>query len=112
MDYSWKLPKYLNDTFNRLPEELLIQIIKLSPDFPCLWNLAQASPALSGVLGRYPIEILEAVLHRSVHKRILPVIYAVLRSRISRFPLSLDASRHIVADDPSSITPSEGSLPG
>lgn len=99
-----------NGPFIRLPEELRIHILKLSPDLTCLWNLVQASPAMSGVLGRYPTEILETVLDRTVPGPILRIMRAVLAVRLSYFPPSLDAGRGIGNLDPS-ITAAWGHSP-
>lgn len=100
-----------NGAFIRLPEELRIHILKLSPDLTCLWNLVQASPAMSGVLGRYPTEILETVLDRTVPGPILRTMRAVLAVRLSYFPPSLDAARGIGNLDPSITAAWEHSPP-
>ncbi|CAN9171652.1 unnamed protein product [Alternaria alternata] len=96
----------VRDAFGRLPEELRIQIIKLSPNPWSLWCLTYASPVMGGVLDRYPLEILEVVLDAAVPGTTRRLIYAVLKVRLQRFPASLAEAKEVfraklteVADD-------------
>ncbi|CAN9193982.1 unnamed protein product [Alternaria alternata] len=86
----------VRDAFGRLPEELRIQIIKLSPDPWSLWSLTYASPVMGGVLDRYPLEILEVVLDAAVPGTTRRLIYAVLKVRLQRFPASLAEAKEVV----------------
>lgn len=77
------------DAFGRLPKELRIKIIKLSPDPLSLRNLAHASPAMSRMLDRYPLEIVEVVLDVTVPVQTCLLMGAVLKARFPRFLVSL-----------------------
>ncbi|KAJ4333405.1 hypothetical protein N0V95_009431 [Ascochyta clinopodiicola] len=91
------------DAFGRLPEELRIKIIKLSPDPWSLRNLAHASPAMGRVLDRYPLEILEVVLE-VVPVQTRRLMSAVLEARFSRFPASLSEAQNVAKTDSTATT--------
>lgn len=92
------------DAFSRLPEELRIKIIKLSPDPLSLRCLAHASPAMGKVLDRYPLEILEVILEVTVPMSISRLIYAVLELRLSLFPASLSEAQRVAKTDSTAAT--------
>jgi hypothetical protein len=83
------------DAFGRLPEELRIEIIKLSPDPVSLRSLVHASPAMGRVLDRYPLEIVEVVLDATVPVETRRLMGAVLKGRFSRFPASLSEAQKV-----------------
>ena len=85
----------VRDAFGRLPEELRIQIIKLSPDPWSLWSLTHASPVMGGVLDRYPLEILDVVLDAAVPTTTRRLMYALLKVRLERFPASLAEAKEL-----------------
>jgi hypothetical protein len=87
------------DAFGRLPEELRIKIIKLSPDPLSLRCLAHASTAIGRVLDRYSLEIMEAVLDATVPVQTRRLMGAVLKGRLSRFPVSLPEAQRVTRDD-------------
>jgi hypothetical protein len=92
------------DAFGRLPEELRIQIIKLSPDPLSLQSLAHASPAMGRVLDKYPLEIVEVVLDVTVPVQTRRLMGAVLRARFSRFPASLSEAQKVAQTDSPAAT--------
>lgn len=92
------------DAFGRLPEELRIEIIKLSPDPLSLRCLAHASPAMGKVLDRYPLEILEVILEVTVPMSIRRLIHAVLELRLLRFPASLSEAQRVARTDSTAAT--------
>ncbi|EMD87138.1 hypothetical protein COCC4DRAFT_61887 [Bipolaris maydis ATCC 48331] len=92
------------DAFSRLPVELRIKILKLSPDLFSLRSLAHASPALGRVLDRYPLEILEVVLDVTVSVETRRLMSAVLKARFSRFPASLSEAQKVAKIDSPAIT--------
>jgi len=92
------------DPFGRLPEELRIKIIKLSPDPLSLRCLAHASPAMGKVLDRYPLEILEVILEVTVPMSIRRLIHAVLELRLSRFPASVSEAQRVTKTDSTAAT--------
>jgi hypothetical protein len=92
------------DAFGRLPEELRIQIIKLSPDPLSLRSLAHASPAMGRVLDRYPLEIVEVVLDVTVPVQTRRLMGAVLKGRFSRFPASLSEAQKVAKTDSTAAT--------
>ncbi|KAI8937701.1 hypothetical protein NX059_005402 [Plenodomus lindquistii] len=92
------------DAFSRLPEELRIHIIKLSPDLFSLRSLAHASPAMGRVLDRYPLEILQAVIDVTVPVKIRRLMIAVLKMRFSRFPASLSEAQKVAKIDSNATT--------
>lgn len=94
-----------DDIFDRQPIEVSNGILRHSSDLSCLWNVFQASPALSAVFNSYSMEILDAVLRPSVHPGIVPVMHGVLWSRMTGFPLSLHTSRRIGSADSWPIQP-------
>ncbi|KAL0943116.1 uncharacterized protein CTRU02_201002 [Colletotrichum truncatum] len=96
--------KFSQDMFGRLPEELQLQIIKLSPDLSSLWSLAQASSTVGGVLDRSPLEIVEAVLELTVPLQTRRLMRAVLRGRALCFPASLSEARRIATIDSTAAT--------
>ena len=83
------------DAFDRLPEELRIKIIKLSPDPLSLRSLVHASPAMGKMLDRYPLEVVEAVLDATVPVKTRRLMYAALKLRFSRFPASLSEAQRV-----------------
>lgn len=87
------------DAFGRLPEELRLEIIKLSPDPWSLQSLAHASPAMGKVLDRYPLEIVEVVLNVAVPEQSRRLICAVLKARFLHFPASLSEAQKVVRTD-------------
>ncbi|KAI4936808.1 uncharacterized protein J4E92_001533 [Alternaria infectoria] len=87
------------DPFGQLPEELRLQIIKLSPNPFSLRNLAHASPAMGRVLDRYPLEILEEVLEATVPLRTRRLMDAVLKARFSDFFASMPEAQTIAEAD-------------
>ncbi|KAF1924233.1 uncharacterized protein M421DRAFT_424871 [Didymella exigua CBS 183.55] len=87
------------DAFGRLPEELRIKIIKLSPDPLSLQNLAHASPAMGRVLDKYALEIVEVVLDVTVPVQTRRLMGAVLKARFSRFPASLSEAQKVAKTD-------------
>ncbi|KAI2484614.1 hypothetical protein Ptr902_03554 [Pyrenophora tritici-repentis] len=92
------------DAFGRLPEELRIKIIKLSPDPLSLRNLAHASPAMSRMLDRYPLEIVEVVLDVTVPVQTRRLMGVVLKARFSRFPASLSEAQKVAKTDSTMAT--------
>jgi hypothetical protein len=92
------------DTFGRLPEELRIKIIKLSPDPFSLRSLAHASPAMGRVLNKYPLEIVEAVLEATVPVQTRRLMGAALKARFSRFPASLAEAQKVANIDSTAVT--------
>ncbi|RAR00987.1 hypothetical protein DDE82_006878 [Stemphylium lycopersici] len=87
------------DAFGRLPEELRIKIIKLSPNPWSLRNLVHASPAMGRVLDRYPLEIVEVILDVTVPMQTRRLIGATLKARFSRFPESLVEAQRVAKTD-------------
>jgi hypothetical protein len=83
------------DAFGRLPEELRVKIIKLSPDPLSLRCLAHASPAMSRVLDRYLLESVEVILENTVPVEIRHLMHAVLKLRFLRFPVSLSEAQSV-----------------
>lgn len=92
------------DPFGRLPEELRIQIIKLSPDPFSLRSLAHASPAMGRVLDRHALEIVEVVLEATVTLKIRRMMGAVLKARFSVFPASLSEAQTAAQTDSTMAT--------
>ncbi|KAF1934628.1 hypothetical protein EJ02DRAFT_461045, partial [Clathrospora elynae] len=92
------------DAFGRLPEELRIKIIKLSPDPFSLRSLAHASPAMGRVLDRYPLEIVEVVLEVTVPLQTRRLMGAVLKARFSGFPVSLSEAQTVAKTDSTMAT--------
>ncbi|KAJ4380975.1 hypothetical protein N0V86_003322 [Didymella sp. IMI 355093] len=92
------------DAFGRLPEELRIKIIKLSPDPLSLRSLAHASPAMGRTLDRYPLEIVEMVLDVTVPVETRRLMGAVLKGRFSRFPASLSEAQKVTKTDSTAAT--------
>lgn len=92
------------DAFGRLPEELRVKIIKLSPDPLSLRCLAHASPAMGRVLNRYPLEIVEVILEVTVPVEIRHLIHAVLKLRVSRCPASLYEAQRVAETDATAAT--------
>jgi hypothetical protein len=92
------------DAFRRLPEELRIKIIKLSPDPFSLRSLAHASPAMGRVLDRYPLEIVEVVLEVTVPLQTRRLMGAVLKARFSGFPVSLSEAQTVAKTDSTMAT--------
>jgi len=92
------------DPFGQLPEELRLQIIKLSPNPFSLRNLAHASPAMGRVLDRYPLEIVEEVLEATVTLKIRRVMGAVLKARFLVFPASLSEAQTVAEIDSTMAT--------
>ncbi|KAF1922325.1 uncharacterized protein M421DRAFT_427046 [Didymella exigua CBS 183.55] len=92
------------DAFGRLPEELRVKIIKLSPDPLSLRCLAHASPAMGRVLDRYPLEIVEVILEVTVPVEIRRLIHAVLKLQFSRFPASLSEAQRVAKIDSTAAT--------
>ena len=90
------------DPFGRLPEELRVKIIKLSPDPLSLRRLAHASPAMGRVLDRYPLEIVEVILEVNVAVEIRRLMQAVLKLRFLRFPVSLSEAQRVAETDAAS----------
>lgn len=90
------------DPFGRLPEELRVKIIKLSPDPLSLRRLAHASPAMSRVLDRYPLEIVEVILEVNSAVEIRRLMQAVLKLRFLRFPVSLSEAQRVAETDAAS----------
>ncbi|KAK8075258.1 hypothetical protein PG997_009921 [Apiospora hydei] len=89
------------DMLSPLPEELQLQIIKLCPSLAALRSLVHASPSMSRVLGRYPLEIVDAVLEPAVPVQTRRLMRAVLRGRASSFPASLGEARRIATTESS-----------
>ncbi|CAE7021428.1 hypothetical protein PTNB85_02496 [Pyrenophora teres f. teres] len=87
------------DAFGRLPEELRIKIIELLPDLLSLRNLAHASPAMSRVLDRYALKIVEVVLDLTVPVQTRRLIGAVLKVRFSCFLASLSEAQKVAKTD-------------
>jgi hypothetical protein len=87
------------DPFSRIPEELRVKIIKLSPNLLSLRNLAHASPAMRRVLDRYALEIVEVVLDVTVPVQTRRLIGAVLKARFSRFPAFLSEAQKVAKTD-------------
>ncbi|EUC28780.1 hypothetical protein COCCADRAFT_40738 [Bipolaris zeicola 26-R-13] len=92
------------DAFGRLPVELRIKILELSPDLFSLRSLAHASPALGRVLDRYPLEIVEVVLDVTVPVETRRLMGAVLKARFLRFPASLSEAQNVAKIDSPAIT--------
>jgi hypothetical protein len=92
------------DAFGRLPEELRIKIIKLSPDPSSLRSLAHASPAMGRTLDRYPLEIVEMVLNVTVPMETRRLMVAVLKGRVSRFPAFLSEAQKVTKTDSTAAT--------
>jgi hypothetical protein len=92
------------DAFGRLPNELRIRIMKLSPDHLSLRSLAHASRAMGRVLDRYPLEIVEVVLEATVPLQTRRLMGAVLKARCSGFPASLSEAQTIAKTDSTIIT--------
>lgn len=92
------------DAFGRLPEELRVKIIKLSPNPLALRCLAHASPAMGRVLDRYPLEIVEVILEVTVPVEIRRLIHAVLKLRFSRFPASLPEAQRVAKTNSTAAT--------
>ncbi|KAI4932479.1 hypothetical protein J4E85_002877 [Alternaria conjuncta] len=87
------------DPFGQLPEELRLQIIKLSPNPFSLRNLAHASPAMGRVLDRYPLEIVEEVMTVTVPVQTRRLMDAVLKARFSDFFASMPEAQTIAEAD-------------
>ncbi|USP82102.1 hypothetical protein yc1106_09376 [Curvularia clavata] len=87
------------DAFGRLPEEIRIEIIKLSLDPLSIRSLVHASPVMGRVLDRYPLEIVEVALNATVPVETRRLMVAVLRARFSRFPTSLSEAQKIATID-------------
>jgi len=87
------------DPFGRIPEELRLQIIKLSPNPFSLRNLAHASPAMGRVLDRYPLEIVEEVMEATVPLQTRRLMDAVLKARFSDFFASMPEAQTIAEAD-------------
>lgn len=92
------------DAFGQLPEELRIEISKLSPDPLSLRSLAHASPVMGRVLDRYPLEIVEVVLDATVPVQTRRLMVAVLKARFSRFPASLSEAQTVAKTDSTMAT--------
>ena len=92
------------DAFGRLPEELRIKIIKLSPDPLSLRSLAHASPAIGRVLDRYPLEIVEVVLEVTAPLQTRRLMGAVLKARFSVFPVSMSEAQIVTETDSTMAT--------
>jgi len=87
------------DPFGKLPEELRIKIIKLSPNPFALRNLAHASPAMGRVLDRYALEIVEEVMEATVPVQTRRLMDAVLKARFSDFFASMPEAQTIAEAD-------------
>ncbi|EUC41393.1 hypothetical protein COCMIDRAFT_106308 [Bipolaris oryzae ATCC 44560] len=92
------------DAFGRLPVELRIKILKLSPDPLSLRSLAHASPTMGRVLNRYPLEIVEVVLDATVPLETRRLMSAVLKARVSRLPASLSEAQRVARIDSPVVT--------
>ncbi|KAJ8117806.1 hypothetical protein OPT61_g1083 [Boeremia exigua] len=92
------------DAFGRLPTELRINIMKLSPDPYSLRSLAHASPAMSRVLDTYPLEIVEVVFEATVPLQTRRLMGAILRGRFSCFPISLSEAQAVAKTDSNMVT--------
>lgn len=92
------------DAFGRLPEELRLKIIKLSPNPYSLQSLAHASPAMGKVLDRYSLEIVEVVLKVTVPLQTRRLMVAVLKARFSGFPASLSEAQALAKTDSAMAT--------
>ncbi|KAG9187110.1 hypothetical protein G6011_04981 [Alternaria panax] len=92
------------DAFGQLPEELRLQIVKLSPDPLSLRSLARASPAMGRMLDRYPLEIVGVVLDVTVPVQTRRLMGAVLKARFSRFPASLLEAQRVAKSDLTAAT--------
>ncbi|KAH6625921.1 hypothetical protein C7974DRAFT_396966 [Boeremia exigua] len=97
------MTKNTGDAFGRLPEELRIKIIKLTPDSLSLRSLAHASPAMGRVLDRYPLKIVEVILNASIPLATCRIIYAVYKGRFSRFPASLSEAQKVAEIDSTKV---------
>ncbi|KAK9419931.1 putative F-box domain-containing protein [Seiridium unicorne] len=77
------------DSLHQLPNEILLDIIKLSPDFSSLWSIINTSPRLAALFGSHALEITETVLVRTVPIPTQTLLRAVLHLRFSTFNVSL-----------------------
>lgn len=61
---------FSGNTFEKLPRELLLPIVKLTSDLPSVWSLSSVSPAVYLLTDGFGKEIVETILEASESKQI------------------------------------------
>lgn len=90
------------DILHRLPNELLLKILKHCPDLSAVWGLIQASPRLLAIFDGNSLEIVESVCESGVPVRTWSLMRAVVHLRTGSLP---GRSSHDMAEMASSRAP-------
>lgn len=94
-------PEPLQDVFERLPKEVLLDIVKLSSDFSCLWSIIISSRTVAVLFTKLALEIINAVAAAIVPDQTRALMWALLRARVSNYR-ALDEARNVTS---TTITP-------
>lgn len=111
---SWINAGRTPDVLHQLPNEILLDILKSSPDFSSLWSIVNTSSRLAAVFNSQAIEITEAVLSCTVPIPTQPLLRAILHLRFSSFDASLTEARNLPLSFafPSPTSVDEGKIRG
>ncbi|KAH8815740.1 hypothetical protein F5884DRAFT_191133 [Xylogone sp. PMI_703] len=88
-------PNPSGDPFGRLPTEILLKIIKISPSFSSLWSIVNSSQTMAILLNKFAAEIIETTIKATATGQMQELIRAVLRAQVS-CRLGLEEARNLV----------------
>lgn len=73
--------RWSGDPFERLPTEILLDIVKATPDLPSLWAISEASAAVALVIDAYGAEVIYPTMHDTMAYQIQAIIQMIMLIR-------------------------------